>query len=75
MLTLILGLGNIGRKYEHTRHNLGFEVMDRVVEELGAVRQEKTDLYEWWRVEIQVEDGQTGASAAHGHSGPHKLDS
>lgn len=30
---LIAGLGNIGPKYEHTRHNIGFQILDHLAKE------------------------------------------
>lgn len=33
-LSLIVGLGNPGRQYAKTRHNLGWQVLDRLVEKL-----------------------------------------
>jgi PTH1 family peptidyl-tRNA hydrolase len=34
-LWIVLGIGNPGAEYEGTRHNVGFEVIDKVAELLG----------------------------------------
>lgn len=46
-MKLLVGLGNIGKKYEFTRHNLGFMVLDSLAR--------KNDLDNEWRQEDKFE--------------------
>lgn len=36
MKYLIVGLGNMGAKYDDTRHNIGFDIIDALAKDLGA---------------------------------------
>ena len=36
MKYLIVGLGNIGKEYETTRHNIGFKIADNISEKIGS---------------------------------------
>jgi peptidyl-tRNA hydrolase, PTH1 family len=36
MKYLIVGLGNIGKEYEHTRHNIGFDIVEAMAKEAGG---------------------------------------
>ncbi|PWB75112.1 hypothetical protein C3F09_03005, partial [candidate division GN15 bacterium] len=75
MISLLLGLGNIGRKYIGTRHNLGFELLDRVAAKLGASERRRTELFDWVKVDIRpstslgtAEGGLGTAGGGHGMS-------
>lgn len=45
LMKLILGLGNPGTKYENTRHNTGFKVLDAMAKELEVSFSAKGDLH------------------------------
>lgn len=38
---LIVGLGNIGAEYAHTRHNIGFDVVDHIAQQAGATWEDR----------------------------------
>lgn len=43
-MKLIIGLGNIGARYAHTRHNLGFMVVDEIAKQYEVVWKNDTKL-------------------------------
>jgi PTH1 family peptidyl-tRNA hydrolase len=53
-MKLFVGLGNVGAKYAHTRHNIGFMAVDRIAEDHG---------FSSWRKKFQgeVAEGRLGS--------------
>jgi peptidyl-tRNA hydrolase, PTH1 family len=45
---LVVGLGNPGKEYEGTRHNIGFAVLDRIAEKFGCSFRSK------WRFSAKI---------------------
>lgn len=48
-MSLVLGLGNPGHSYAHTRHNAGWDVVERLVARWKASPLETTPEYRAWR--------------------------
>jgi len=49
---LIVGLGNPGKRYQNTRHNLGFMVLDVQAKKMNRCFSEGPGAYHWMRSEI-----------------------
>ncbi len=55
-MKLIIGLGNPGKKYETTRHNIGFIVLDEVAKSLGVQRFDMKFKAMFQKVKYNAED-------------------
>jgi len=56
VVKVICGLGNPGQKYDKTRHNLGFEVIDRLASRLPISRKAGAESFEYCSVASDVDE-------------------
>ncbi len=47
VIKIVCGLGNPGASYEHCRHNLGFDIIDRLAEQPGFLPVTATSLFDY----------------------------
>lgn len=52
-MKLIVGLGNVGHQYDNTRHNVGFWVIDRLVQHWNLTNSVNKLLGEIWELNIK----------------------
>lgn len=55
-MKLIVGLGNPGKKYDRTKHNMGFMTIDRLMDEYGQTQMKKDFEAEYCKFKV---DGET----------------
>ena len=57
---LVVGLGNPGREYEQTRHNMGFLFIDELLRESGNISSQSGDKFrcQLWKGELPGAQGQ-----------------
>lgn len=56
-MKLLIGLGNVGAQYAHTRHNIGFMILDHLANELGTTWRTETK-FKATVAEVTLESGE-----------------
>ena len=46
-IKLVVGLGNPGKKYDNTRHNIGFSVLDNIAKKLSITTWKERGIGTW----------------------------